>query len=466
MDVTPELIETIDFPEKFRGYDPEEVNKFLEQVGGKIVALNNALASATQRAEQAEQAAAAAAAAPPPPPAALTEEQEAAEATRTLMLAKRTGDAAIADAREAASALVDAAQAESNDTVESARAEGTRIVDAARQEAEQLVADARIRAESEFGNRHDELAMDIEALQQRRNGAAADVESLEARVEEYRAALTAVSTAITDMLANPELLHQRAPLDIDMTPMSPIVDTTGHEAGAPLEDASPHDGADTALAAEGVERSPFEPEGAPAEFHAEAPPVHDPATAGFPPPPDAPPPPGDSGAFDPPRSPFDQEPPSEASSGRLFAETPQAVGEPGSRPGAEPWAPGSWSAVVDEGGATTALSQPAPPMPGAPQEDAPAAVASTFSPTEQFESETPDPAHGAAEPVGGVPAFQVVGMEPEPPTGSFGGLSQDRYLRDLDAAVNSEEGDDADDAMSAFLLGDDEAQARRFGRRR
>ena len=55
MDVTPQLIEQIDFSEKFRGYDQDQVDDFLERVGATIAELNKSLREANDRLEEAEQ---------------------------------------------------------------------------------------------------------------------------------------------------------------------------------------------------------------------------------------------------------------------------------------------------------------------------------------------------------------------------------------------------------------------------
>ena len=52
-DVTPELIEEIDFSEKFRGYDPDQVDRFLERVGATLVVLQQRVEELSVRAQRA-----------------------------------------------------------------------------------------------------------------------------------------------------------------------------------------------------------------------------------------------------------------------------------------------------------------------------------------------------------------------------------------------------------------------------
>lgn len=127
MDVTPQLIEQIDFSEKFRGYDPDQVDDFLERVGATLSELMIRERDAAERADGLEQevrqlherAAAqpsgAVASAPASSTPMLTDEQEIEQASRTLLMAKRTADATISEARqEAAEMLATARSSPSN----------------------------------------------------------------------------------------------------------------------------------------------------------------------------------------------------------------------------------------------------------------------------------------------------------------------------------------------------------------
>lgn len=505
MDVTPELIETVDFPEKFRGYDQDAVDAFLVSVGEKIVGLSAQLDEANRRVHDAQQAAAAAT------PTVMSEEEEAAEATRTLMFAKRTADAAIADARSEAAALVDVARTEADATLEAARSGAAAAEEEARRQAETLVADAHTKASGEFEEHRTALRAEIDALEHRKLTLVSDVEAMEARVAEYRGSLDAVAGRLNEILADPELLMARTPLDVDMTPVETVVDTTGHEAGdiPPVPAAvfeAPHPAPPSDMGASPMPEPPLRIDDvAPLAETFGSSPESDLGATGTEPPLSnvAPGAPFDDGAD-----------PLTFSTQATDTPSAPADGSAEQNEGGDPWVPGSWSSVM-EPPAPAAADEPAPadhlvttapgaetlfhpsdpvdlfePQPhdqsagataeaGAHRPDPPraedsAAAGSTFAPAEQFSTpshaDVPPPAESASTGGAGsadeaVP-MQVVDMEPEPPTGSFGGLSQDRYLRDLDAAVNSAHNDDDTDAMSVFLMGDDEKQARRFGRRR
>src|SRR5687767_10482468 len=106
MDVTPKLLEDVEFREKFRGYDPEEVDDFLERVAvafgqlqDKTRDLSEQIESANARAARAE---------------ARARDSSDTDDTlrRTLVLAQRTADAAIKEAEENAAAIIAAAEAQ------------------------------------------------------------------------------------------------------------------------------------------------------------------------------------------------------------------------------------------------------------------------------------------------------------------------------------------------------------------
>src|ERR1700686_197520 len=120
MDLTPQTLRDVEFREKLRGYHPDDVDDFLE---GAAVALEQLLG----RLQVAESTAAAGVEAPPvavqPVPVA-AEPSDVSEDTlrRTLLLAQRTADAAIADAEESARKLLDTATSEANRVMAEAEA--------------------------------------------------------------------------------------------------------------------------------------------------------------------------------------------------------------------------------------------------------------------------------------------------------------------------------------------------------
>src|SRR3954451_21349024 len=112
MDVTPQVINEVEFHQKMRGYDPDEVDDFLERVAVAFEQLQERIRSAEQRAAAVEKRAAEAPRAPvaPAAPAGPTEAETTETIQRTLVLAQRTADAAIKDAQDEARRIIEAVQ--------------------------------------------------------------------------------------------------------------------------------------------------------------------------------------------------------------------------------------------------------------------------------------------------------------------------------------------------------------------
>src|SRR3954468_8544026 len=152
-DVQNKRFTTVRFKE---GYDEEEVDAFLDEVEAELRRLlseNDELRRAPAPAP-----AAAAAAAPPPPPPAAREEQPQEAALRTLLLAQRTADEAIAQAKG---------------------------------EADQIVSAARMRASSMEAEAQEKDADALAHLQRQRNALESQIDSLRGFEREYRTRLKA-----------------------------------------------------------------------------------------------------------------------------------------------------------------------------------------------------------------------------------------------------------------------------------
>ncbi len=385
MDVTPQLIEQIDFSEKFRGYDPDQVDDFLERVGATLSELIVSERDARERADRAEQevrslrerlanapkpSATGAPAAP-----ALTDEQEIEQASRTLLMAKRTADAAIAEARQ-----------EAGDLLATARSQSEQLAAEAQTHRDDLLRRAREDAEREFGDQRNRFAQEIRDLDARKRELHSHVDVFEQRISEQRADLEHVHEKLSALVKDPGVLRPRPPVDVDMNPSKT----------PPPIDVPPARGAES-------DRS--------SAFYADDPDAL----------PDVP-------AVEE-RSEGEYVPASDVSvldpdDGPEVARTEQP---PLSGTGSsDPWGPGSWSDAV--GG---------------------------DRPSDAGEPETFDPAS-----VDDDPGVQRVDEPTQAHDSIEGG---DRYLRDLDEAVNAEQ---EDAAMKDFFEGDDPTDGRRFGRRR
>lgn len=97
MELSPELFETVTFGERWRGYDPEHVDDFLERVGVAVGQLQAKLREANERVVLVERKS--------------RETSDADDALRrTLVLAQRTADQAVAEAEARAAEVVADAQ--------------------------------------------------------------------------------------------------------------------------------------------------------------------------------------------------------------------------------------------------------------------------------------------------------------------------------------------------------------------
>ena len=173
MALTPIEVENTQFRVAFRGYAIDEVDAFLDRVQSELARLLS------------EQQPASAAA----PDVAGTEGQEAA--LRTLLLAQRTADEAVAEARAEAEQLRAAAREEAGSTLASAREEADATRASARAEAEATLTSAREEAERVLAASRAEAAGLDEQIASRLEAALGDLDRrrqrLEASIEELRA---------------------------------------------------------------------------------------------------------------------------------------------------------------------------------------------------------------------------------------------------------------------------------------
>ncbi len=154
MDVSPKTLREVEFREKMRGYHPEDVDQFLERVAAGIEVLQDRLRQALERAQRAEQAA--------------SEAGNNDDALRrTLLLAQRTADLAVQEAREQAA----------------------RIIAGAEQQAQSMIADAEQRARRGHEDAVIEVRTELAKLQAYRQELELDVSGLAAWIDEHRAQL-------------------------------------------------------------------------------------------------------------------------------------------------------------------------------------------------------------------------------------------------------------------------------------
>jgi DivIVA domain-containing protein len=154
MDVTPELLRDAEFKEQRRGYDTVEVRDFLARMADAVGRLQDEVSAAQERANRAERR-------------LLDASPEGEELSRTLVLAQRTADAVLDEARQRAAEVQAEAEAKAATVTAEAEARAATTGSAADERAAAVVADAEGRVATELVpllEQRDALQRDIDAL--------------------------------------------------------------------------------------------------------------------------------------------------------------------------------------------------------------------------------------------------------------------------------------------------------------
>ena len=179
MDVTPRELRDTDIREGFRGYHRDDVDELLERAAATIEGHQERVRQLTEKLAQAE-------ARPPGEPASETEDI----LKRTLVLAQKAADDAVADAQSRARQLLEESEAKSRRIVDQAEATARRIHESER---------ARLEAEViDLGSRREALSKDVDSLEKFEREYR---QRLRAAVE---AELSTLGTFSTDMGPRPE----------------------------------------------------------------------------------------------------------------------------------------------------------------------------------------------------------------------------------------------------------------------
>lgn len=237
MELTPELFEKIEFTERRKGYDTEQVETFLEQAGTalaqmlarvrhteeraahaesrlaeaeqKLSQADQVMAEADRRVQQAEQRVQqasqqiAAQEAAGSSSARLAEEAEVEQAAKTLLMARRTAEATVNEARGQAQSLL-----------EDARARSDRQLQQAETESEEMLRQAAERAEAEYADRRSAAVDEVQSLELRRSQLNDVLSQLENRLSAYRADLLHAAEELVSMADDPQRLGVRPGMSI------------------------------------------------------------------------------------------------------------------------------------------------------------------------------------------------------------------------------------------------------------
>ena len=224
MDLTPSQINGATFRTVRKGYDPAEVDALLneaaaalEQAQQQATAMEARARAAVARLQEQQQASAAEAApATPEPEVARSQVQmgadEAETISRTLLLAQRTADTAIAEAEEAAEHIRSAARTEADATLDSTREMSAQLIEQARAEARKANEAERLAAANE-----------VESLKARREFLLGDVDQIESFLIDQRERLRGAARQI-------EALCDRVPSGLAQV-APPLVSASDDEPG-------------------------------------------------------------------------------------------------------------------------------------------------------------------------------------------------------------------------------------------
>lgn len=186
MELTPKLLTDVQFREQWRGYKPEEVDEFLERVAAGIGELQHRLAEAIERATNAERR--------------LLDRSDEDEIRRTLVLAQRTADASMSEARAEADRLVSETEARCRALVAEAEAQAAEL-------------------EAEITERR---RVDLGGLAEERAALEHDIERLRAYVDGERDRLTGLLSGQADALRREYTLRDApAVADVPPPPLAP-----------------------------------------------------------------------------------------------------------------------------------------------------------------------------------------------------------------------------------------------------
>jgi len=217
MELTPKAIEEAEFRQTFRGYDVDQVDEFLEKVAAGVASLMKKLEaaggtggrSATAARQDAPTAAPANKAAPAAGPTSIEDNTD--ELRRTLILAQRTADAAIREAKEEASRLVAEARNSSSRQVAEADAKAKKLVADAEAQASAIVAEAERMAEEHRTSAHARLMSEVETLESTREQLRSDANVIDRHVEEQRQQLRGALAELQRLIDDPQGLRLTAP---------------------------------------------------------------------------------------------------------------------------------------------------------------------------------------------------------------------------------------------------------------
>jgi DivIVA domain-containing protein len=213
MDLSSKMLREVEFRDRLRGYDTDEVDEFLERVAVGIDELHAQLVDARARLSVA-----------PAPVAAAAEPQRSPledddTIKRTLILAQRTADLAISEAK-----------AEAETLLVHARGESDRLLAEAQETAR------RLESAAEF-----DLRQRVTALTAEREGLEHDVRKLASLIDGERTRLTELVGTLASQVAGLGVSDALGSVTSTRSEPSPPIESAPAPAPAPFLDDDPED---------------------------------------------------------------------------------------------------------------------------------------------------------------------------------------------------------------------------------
>ena len=170
MDLSPQQVRSTSFKTVKKGFDPTEVKAVQDSVAAAVEsAQNQAMAmEARARAAVSKFQELSAHSAEPEPSTFVASPNDSETISRTLLLAQRTADSTVADARLEASTLSSDAKQEAAVLLDGARTTAAKLIDEAKVEGRRSADTERLKAEAE-----------VQALLAKRDFLVSDVDHLE-----------------------------------------------------------------------------------------------------------------------------------------------------------------------------------------------------------------------------------------------------------------------------------------------
>ena len=223
MDISPKLLRDVEFREQRKGYSPDQVDDFLERLAVGVGQLQEQLKEATARAERR--------------PADGTPDEEGI--TRTLVIAQRTADAVLLEARQEAATTTAEAQERAATMVAEAQEQATTLVSTAEERAAASDQAAAERAASVVSDAETRVANELAPLLAQREALQQDVEALRAwaseirsrMADELRQQLAWLDGDSGDLPSAPPVLEMELPV-----PEGPAAPTDEHHEGHASDD--------------------------------------------------------------------------------------------------------------------------------------------------------------------------------------------------------------------------------------